>query len=205
MPQHIPAAVRTGNVLFRYRSYIPIPFFLAVVIFARFDPWLLVAGIIVVIGGEALRYAGVGYAGYATRTTTVGASQLVTAGPFAHVRNPLYVGNILLGLGFTLGAGGLFPWLPLGYVVITGAYYYFIVRAEENFLGDKFGEEYTEFRRHVPRFLPRLTSWQEHSQHKWEGRVAWRSERRTFQTIIIVSLLVCLSMVAKTYWLGWTI
>jgi len=198
------AAVHIGNLLFRYRSYIPIPFFLAVVIFAQFNLWLLATGIIVVIGGEALRYAGVGYAGYATRTTTVGASQLVTAGPFAHVRNPLYVGNILLGLGFTLGAGGLFPWLPLGYMVITGIYYYFIVRAEENFLQDKFGEEYDEYRRHVPRFLPRITAWKNRSRHEWEGRVAWRSERRTFQTIIIVSLLVCLSIVAKAYWLGWT-
>jgi protein-S-isoprenylcysteine O-methyltransferase Ste14 len=204
MSQPTPAAVRLGNVLFRYRSYIPIPFFLAVVIFARFDPWLLAAGIVVVICGEALRFAGVGYAGYATRTTTVGASQLVTAGPFAHVRNPLYVGNILLGLGFTLGAGGLFPWLPLGYLVLTCVYYYFIVRAEEQFLVDKFGEEYAGFRAHVPRFLPRITAWKDHSQHTWEGRVARRSERRTLQTIFIVSLLVCLAMVAKTFWLGWT-
>jgi protein-S-isoprenylcysteine O-methyltransferase Ste14 len=205
MSQRLPVAVRLGNMLFRYRSYIPIPFFLAVVIFARFDPWLLVTGILVVLGGEVLRYAGVGYAGYATRTTTVGASQLVTAGPFAHVRNPLYVGNILLGLGFTLGAGGLYPWLPLGYLAITGVYYYFIVRAEEYFLADKFGDEYATYRAHIPRFLPRLTAWKDHSQHKWQNRIAWRSERRTLQTIIIVSLLVCLSMVAKTCWLGWTL
>ena len=58
-------------------------------------------GGIVIISGEFLRFWGVAYAGSLTRTTTsVKANELITIGPFAHVRNPLYIGNILIYLGF---------------------------------------------------------------------------------------------------------
>ena len=202
MAANSPAAVTIGNVLFRFRSYIPIPFFIAVVVFAQLDPLLLAAGIFITICGEILRFLGVGHAGYATRTTTVGANQLVTAGPFARMRNPLYVGNILLGLGFVIGAGGLFPWLPSGFLIFTTIYYYFIIRAEESFLSEKFGSSYQDYLAHVPRFFPRLTPWKGSSQHPMEFKVAWRSERRTFQTIIIMAFLISLSMIAKTYWIS---
>lgn len=203
MSDQSPFAVRLGNVLFRYRSYIPIPLFLAVAIFARFDPFYMVAGILIAIMGETLRFIGVGYAGYSTRTTRVGAESLVTSGPFAQVRNPLYVGNNMVVVGLALASGSLVPWLPIGIFLFVFIYYYFIVRAEEAFLFTKFGEVYLEYKKAVPRFLPRLIPWEKHSDHIFDGRIAWRSERRTFQTIIIMCIAIALAMIAKTQWLHW--
>jgi len=203
MPPRTAFVVRFGNLLFRYRSYIPIPLFLLVVVFARFDALYLVAGIILVLLGETLRFIGVGYAGSATRTTEVGADTLVVAGPFAQMRNPLYVGNIMLGVGLAVGGGGLMPWLPLGYLIFISLYYYFIVRAEEDFLRRKFGAQYEAYYAAVPRFFPRLTPWQGRSGHRMSAGIALRSERRTFQTIIIMAVALALAMIAKVHWLHW--
>ncbi|GIS70965.1 MAG: hypothetical protein CM1200mP10_05420 [Candidatus Neomarinimicrobiota bacterium] len=78
-------------------------------------------GLIFIILGESIRFWSVSYAGGITRTTTVGATTLCTAGPFAHTRNPLYIGNMLMYNGIVLiaGASNIFALLML-----TGFFYY---------------------------------------------------------------------------------
>ena len=86
--------------IFQYRSYIPIPFLIVMVIFARPTVLSIVAGLGIVLIGEFIRLWGVAIAGSETRTTgPVGGTFLITKGPFAYVRNPLYVGNILIYCG----------------------------------------------------------------------------------------------------------
>ena len=78
--------------IFSYRSYTPIPFLIVMVIFANPTLLSLVVGFIIALVGELIRIWGVGYAGSETRTTgPVGGSKLVTNGPYAYVRNPLYI------------------------------------------------------------------------------------------------------------------
>ncbi|MBK8909931.1 MAG: isoprenylcysteine carboxylmethyltransferase family protein [Chlorobi bacterium] len=110
-------------------------------------------------------------------------------GPFAYVRNPLYVGNILLYTGFGIMAN--LWWL----VVITLLWflfqYHLIVSREEEFLAKKFGPEYEKFRQHVPRFLPRFTPYQGDRSTTIHWTTAFRSERRTFQAFgIALALMV---------------
>jgi protein-S-isoprenylcysteine O-methyltransferase Ste14 len=181
------------QTLFQFRSYTPLPFLLAMIAFARPSASTLVSGGIVALIGEAMRFWGVAYAGPLTRVTgNVGAPELVTSGPFSHVRNPLYVGNIMLYVGFGIMAQALTPWL----VLVTAAYFVFqysaIVSLEEEFLHREFGASFEEYRRSVPRFVPRLTParemQKEHQQPDWPG--ARRSERRTFQAMALVGALV---------------
>ncbi len=179
--------------LFQYRGYTPIPFLVAMVIFAHpATSTILIGGALVVLG-EFVRYWGVAYAGSLTRVTGgVGAPEVIMAGPFAYVRNPLYVGNILLYVGVGVMSNALFPWL----VLVAAAYfvfqYYEIVMLEEDFLRGNFGTAYEDFASHVPRFIPRLTQYRNESQahQRPDWAAALRSERRTLQAIGIVIVIL---------------
>ncbi len=152
----------------------------------------LLAGGLVTFTGELLRYWGVAYAGGLTRVTTVGAPEVVVAGPYAYVRNPLYIGNMLMYLGVGIMSNALVPWLPL----IAAAYFAFqyamIVSLEEEFLEKEFGAAFLEFKKNVPRFLPRFVPYksqvQEHQMPRWSE--ALRSERRTLQAIGLVAVVL---------------
>ena len=183
------------QLLFRYRSYTPIPFLFAMVLFAVPTPTLMLCGFVLALLGESLRFWGVAYAGSLTRVTgSVGAPEVVVSGPFAYLRNPLYVGNVLIYCGIGVMANALSPWL----VIIALAYFVFqyamIVSLEEEFLEKEFGEGYLEFKKNVPRFLPRLSAFripaQEHQKPDWTE--AFRSERRTLQALSIVVVLLVL-------------
>ena len=181
--------------LFQYRSYTPFPFLFAMVLFALPTPATLLSGVVLTLLGEALRFWGVAYAGSLTRVTGgVGAPDVVIAGPFSYVRNPLYIGNILMYTGVGLMANALTPWLVLVALVYFIFQYSLIVSLEEEFLEKEFGEGYREFKNNVPRFFPRLRPYQnprqEHQKSNWAE--AFRSERRTFQAIVLAMLLVFL-------------
>jgi protein-S-isoprenylcysteine O-methyltransferase Ste14 len=178
--------------LFTMRSYTPIPFLVLGLIFGQPTIVSIVSGLVVSIIGEMIRFWGVGHATSETRVTgSVGASRLVVSGPFGHVRNPLYVGNILLYTGFGVMANLL--WL----IALTLAWFLFqyamIISREEEFLAGKFGEEYDAYRRNVHRFIPRITSYKRDGSLDWG--IAFRSERRTFQAFGIALLLMVARLV----------
>ena len=156
--------VRYGNWLFRTRDAV-FPVVLLGLFVAtrpvwpggseRADDLLDAAGFGVALLGQVLRAATVGYA-YIIRggkDRKVYAEGLVTRGFFNHVRNPLYVGNVLILLGL------LVVWnAPAAYLVGVPFFlvgYVAIVAAEEAFLRRKFGPEYDAYARRVPRWLPR--------------------------------------------------
>lgn len=175
--------------LFTLRSYTPIPFLVIGLIFGEPTITSLVAGFVTSLIGESIRFWGVGHATSETRVTgNVGASRLVVSGPFGYVRNPLYVGNMLLYTGFGVMAN--LPWL----IVLTLAWfafqYYMIVSREEEFLAGKFGAEYDTYRRNVPKFIPRLTPYERGKDVVIQWGIALRSERRTFQAFFIALLLM---------------
>ncbi len=181
--------------LFTLRSYTPIPFLILGLVFGHPTITSLIAGVLVSGLGEAIRFWGVGHATSETRVTgSVGASRLVVSGPFGYVRNPLYVGNMLLYTGFGVMAN--IPWL----IVLTLAWfifqYWMIVSREEEFLAGKFGQEYDAYRRAVPKFFPRFTPYDRGREVVIQWGIAIRSERRTFQAFAIALLL----MVGKFVW-----
>lgn len=155
--------VTAGNFLFRYRNaafpalLIPVVAFFAPVYpwgNERLDHWLDLAVILLALTGEGLRVAVVGLA-YIKRgglNKRVYADTLVTDGLFAHARNPLYVGNILLIAALLIMDNN--PWVYL----IGGSFFLFaytaIVAAEEDYLRAKFGAEYEDYCRRVNRWVP---------------------------------------------------
>jgi protein-S-isoprenylcysteine O-methyltransferase Ste14 len=81
--------------------------------------------------------------------------ELTMSGPYAYTRNPLYLGSALIAAGFAVA---LLNWV-LAIVLICGfaAIYIPVIASEERFLRATF-PEFDVYKRHVPRFLPRLTA-----------------------------------------------
>lgn len=180
-----------SQFLFKNRSYTPIPFLVLMLVFARPEPWSLIAGFVLAALGECTRAWGVFYAGSETRTTGgVGASKLVMSGPFGYVRNPLYVGNIMMYLGIGIMSLALFPWLQLAAFVYFVFQYTLIVGEEERFLKKEFGDEYRVYCQKVHRFLPRLTPYQSPHPIEIDWNAGWKSERRSLQAFSLVSIIL---------------
>ncbi len=175
--------------IFQMRSYTPLPFLAVMVIFARPTIASLAVGFAILLLGECIRFWGVSIAGSETRTTgRVGGTYLITNGPFAYVRNPLYLGNMLMYSGIGIMSMALFPWLLLAAIVWFYIQYYLIVTNEEEYLRDRFGAEYAEYCRNVRRFAPRLVAYKPlvPSPKSVSAAEGLASERRTLQAIVLV-------------------
>ncbi len=158
--------IQIGNFFFKYRNWLFIIFY--ALLFVPHVPQLfteknsgpnyywypIIIGLIITILGQAIRGATIGLA-YIIRggkDKKVYAEDLVTTGIFAHCRNPLYVGNILMLAGVGILSNSLL------YVVIMIPFFLFvyqaIVLAEENFLRNKFGEQFNNYCARVNRWFP---------------------------------------------------
>ena len=186
--------------IFRMRSYTPLPFLAVMVIFARPTLTSLVAGFAVVLLGELIRFWGVSIAGSETRTTgRVGGTYLITNGPFAYVRNPLYLGNMLMYAGIGIMSMALFPWLLIAAIVWFYVQYYLIVTNEEEYLRGRFGAEYAEYCRNVRRFIPRPVRYRPSmpSPKGVSPAEGLASERRTLQAIVLVVAAIVVIYVVR--------
>ena len=179
--------------IFELRSYTPIPFIILMIVYAEPTITTLAVGFTIALTGEAIRFWGVSIAGSETRTTgAVGATNLITDGPFGYVRNPLYVGNIMMYVGCGIMSDALVPWLQIAALVWFIIQYQLIVSREEEHLQEAFGEEYRRYVKNVPRFIPRFTQYAgEHSFHRKPAfQRGIQSEMRTLQAFTSIVILI---------------
>lgn len=177
-------AARLGAFLFRYRGFLPVPFLLIPLLVPGQQTragWLIAAAFVLV--GEALRLAGVSAAGTVTRRRSRDVQRLVTYGIFAWVRNPLYIGNFLIWIGFVIGSGVLW-FLPVA-VALFAIEYSLIVRYEEGVLESIFGQEFLSYKARTPRWIPRPPRSMENGPH--DLGEALRSEISTFAQYIALA------------------
>lgn len=177
------------HFLFRWRGAILAPVAVAVVLLARPTGDSFLAGLLLSLCGEAMRLWALGYTGQPTRSQDLEAPALVTAGPYSLVRNPLYLGNLLNASGSAVAAAGGLP--PTGgflllacvagvLVLVYGA----CISVEEEFLAERFGAGYEDYRRRVPALLPRRLALQ-----PGEGRFELPSLRYETSTLIWLALV----------------
>ena len=130
--------------VFKNRGLLLVPVALILVLFGSPSLRSAVVGIAVAGLGELIRIWAVGYSGVTTRSDVVTAPKLVTAGPYAFVRNPLYVGNAIIALGFWLAFSGNVP-ITTSLVmfavvaVLIVSVYATIIPLEESYLAQTFG------------------------------------------------------------------
>ena len=130
------------------RIRVPLGFVLAVLYFWLARPtWRFLAlGAILIVPGLLIRALASGH----VRKNEA----LATSGPYAYTRNPLYLGSLLIGIGFAVAARSW--WVGLVLVIMFFAIYLPVIRDEEAFLRQKF-PEFDEYSRSVPRMLPRMS------------------------------------------------
>lgn len=161
---------KQGDFLFRYRSYLPLV--------------VLIPGIYMYVMHEAgvpdiseksniiyeLACFGVCLLGFVIRVITIGysadstsgrnaragqiAESLNTKGMYSYCRHPLYLGNFLIWLGIAAFTQNF--WFVIAFIFIFWVYYERIMYAEEEYLISKFGDEYLDYSRHIPAFIPGL-------------------------------------------------
>ena len=152
--------VRIGNFLFHFRNGLfPAAYCLLLVPSARIFPsesTALAVGLAIAITGQLIRAFSVGlvYIIRGGRKRRVYAEDLVTEGMFAHCRNPLYVGNYLIITGVGVAVDSLLFFIAGG--LFFAFAYYAIIRAEEDYLREKFGPAFDEYCAAVPRIIPKL-------------------------------------------------
>jgi len=200
--------IAVGNFFFRWRDTAFSLIFLAafaIIIFVpssgigdmRYDLAASFIGFLFALSGQIVRAVTIGLA-YIKRgglNKKIYAETLVRRGMFAHCRNPLYLGNILIVTGAIFAVHITWYYaivLPLFYFI-----YICITLAEENFLRGKFGPEYDEYIKGVNRFIPgNLKDWNKSTEgmsFTWK-RLINKEHSSTFVIFTSIALVTVLKL-----------
>src|SRR4030067_651023 len=157
--------LKAGTFFFRYRNAL-FPLVFSLLYFERTwrvfhneqaKMWETFFGIAVTLSGQTLRALTVGlvYIKRGGKNKQVYAEKLVQSGIFSHSRNPLYLGNLLILTGVGIVSNSwLFVAFGLPFFVFA---YLSIIHAEENYLRNKFGQEFKDYCSRVNRIIPNLS------------------------------------------------
>lgn len=150
--------VSAGKFFFKHRGITPVPLWLGIFVASLLldhgNKHLLytVIGIVSVVSGELVRMACVKRARSITRTrSNKTGGRLIREGLYGISRNPIYLGNFLIGLGIAFFSCISYA-IPI-YILGFFMQYIPIVAFEESVLSEKFGQEYEQYKREVPRWL----------------------------------------------------
>ena len=193
--------MKIREFIFKKRSYTPIPAALIMFYFTSFNFPFYLVGLSFILIGELVRINAVRYAGGATRTMNVVAPSLCMSGPYSFTRNPLYLGNMIIYLGFVLFSGGPFLIETFIFVLMFFTFQYsMIISLEEETLNKKFGKAYTAYRKNVPRLFPRLNSWINDDSRMPKSVIKTLStEKRSLQNIFIITIIITVKNIYQLF------
>ena len=143
--------IELGEKLFLWRDYTAIPALMVLLLFANPSARSATVGTFLILIGTCARVYTVAFMSDESRDT-VGSDYLVSTGPFAIIRNPLYLANLIITFGVIFYAG--IVWLGLPLLMFFLFQYHCIIKYEENSLLAKFGDEYQRYMDRVPAWLP---------------------------------------------------
>ena len=175
--------------VFRMRGGLWTIIFLAILFMARkASPGQIIIALVIIALGQVWRFWAAGSIGL-YRGENVKALKLASTGPYALMRNPLYFGNFLIGLGWSIIAGlhAVIIFIVCFYVL----YVMIIIPHEEKFLRSKFGIEYEYYCKRVKRFWPVSLKAEDIAGHV-DFSVMKRSEIHTLITTIIGTIIIIL-------------
>jgi protein-S-isoprenylcysteine O-methyltransferase Ste14 len=197
------AIVRLGSWLFKQRSWLPVPMVLILLLIpaSTVSALVPVVGGLLVVAGESLRLWAVHHIGAISRTRSQRVGPLIATGPFGLVRNPLYLGNIALWLGFALCAR--LPWAAPLVLLLLAIEYHAIVKWEEGLLVARLGDPYRTYLSQVPRWMPlfRVATTARPTESAYSWRETLFSERGTLMAIGVGFVLLAVkSALASRGW-----
>jgi protein-S-isoprenylcysteine O-methyltransferase Ste14 len=160
---------------------------LLVIALARPRPWSIAAGLALAVLGEAVRLWASGHIEKTRR--------LATGGPYAHTRNPLYLGSTLLAVGLAVASASAV--VVAAVAAYLAVFYPAVIREESAFLAARFPAEWAAWAKEVPAFLPRPTpGGPRETAFDW-GRVRVNREWRTAAALPAAAALLA----ARAYYL----
>lgn len=150
-------------------------------------PEQIYPALVIIILGQVWRFWAAGSIGL-YRGENVKAAKLATRGPYALMRNPLYFGNFLIGLGWSIIAGlhAVIMFIVSFYVL----YVLIIIPHEEKFLLEKFGIEYESYCSRVNRFFPYSLRLQDVINKDFDPKILIKSEIHTLITTLAGTLII---------------
>ena len=188
--------LKLGDILFKYRSFTPVP--LIVIVFVFFKPQLstvnnillLTIGIFVMISGELIRVVSVGFSfsGTSGRENFLRADSLNVSGIYSIVRNPLYIGNLLIYSGLLIVYSNIYALLFFDILLIIQ--YYFIILSEENFLKNTYGNEYSKYKKNTNSILPKFGNYRKPENEFDSLKVIFKENDSVFNALFIFGIIV---------------
>ncbi|MGA2572538.1 MAG: isoprenylcysteine carboxylmethyltransferase family protein [Terracidiphilus sp.] len=150
-------------------------------------PTVIVLGTLVALAGAVLRVWGAAYLGYdVVHHGQMQGGAVIAAGPYRHVRNPLYLGGWCMMAAVALlmpPSGALFT------VVLVGIFYLRLIFGEEAFLARQLRDPYRDYRRAVPRLVPRLRSNLPRSEVRPQWLVGFLTEVNAIGVFVSIAFL----------------
>lgn len=163
----------------------------------EFSAVRFLCGLALVLVGQAIRLWAAGYIPK-YRTVVIGAPVLITWGPYRWVRNPLYAGNAVMGIGWSMMVSWF--WVIAFIIAFFVLYSLIVIPAEEEFLEEKFGEEYVAYKRAVPALLPwPRNGFPAPSPHEkpFDSKYSWNEEMYSIR----MNLFVTAAIIVRLYFL----
>ena len=158
---------------------------------SKFEIGLAFWGMALVMFGLLLRVASRGY----KSENSGNGHALVAGGPYTLVRNPMYLGILLIGLGVILVS---FQWWVLCvFLGFFAARYYTLIAKEEKLLSESFGDLYREYMKKTPRLFPRLCAWCTKNAAEYIP-LRWKWLRREMSSLVIVPAAIIILEMVKT-------
>lgn len=161
------------------RQWFAVIFVLLVSLLGTYDPMLFIVGGAIAVFGELIRMWASGY--------VMKNKELATTGPYAYVRHPLYVGNILLLIGFSIASTQWWSFVLM--VALLAFYYPPTISYEDNKLRDIFGDEWVEWSKNINALIPTFGSKAGSVKSSWSFK---KSLMQNAEPIIVVYLIGCL-------------
>jgi protein-S-isoprenylcysteine O-methyltransferase Ste14 len=168
----------------RFRQFIGVSFVILVSAAGQPNEILFFPGVALTIMGVGMRLWASGH----IRKN----KELATDGPYSFVRHPQYVGNITLGIGFSL-ASGLWWSLPLLLAILL-AFYPHAIRREDDKLHRKFTQEWEEWAKETHAIIPRLRPFKPGQRSSWSFMQSLRQNGEPIIALFLLFWLYFLSL-----------
>jgi protein-S-isoprenylcysteine O-methyltransferase Ste14 len=167
------------------KTFLIITGILIAIVLAKPTIWSITAGGIIVIIGELIR---IWATGHLKRN-----QEVTTSGPYAYLRDPLYLGRLFLLTGFCLMAWGYTIYLlPVGLGIFALNYMPRKYKKEMARLEKLFGEEYKSYAAYCRSLLPRLSPYPNAKKNNWSFTTLWQENREQYFILIVLAIFIAI-------------
>ncbi len=176
-----------SNFAERQRVKISVLISLLIIIISKPNIWSILGGFLISILGNILRFWASGY--------IKKEKELATSGPYSLTRNPLYLGNFIIGVGFCLASWQIFS-IPI-FLLYFIFFYIPLIKNEEKRMLEIFKEDYIEYKKSVPVFLPKIDKIEKTENFSFKNIAENREWRAIISTMLFYFAIILKGILIK--------